>query len=123
MKQKDTPQEELADLSAIVKAAGIEIQVHIEAEDGVSTLTVSDNTPEEITQRVINLTRQVLCDDIRSDWDEGAGVTGTFRIDGSDEPWLNLDDREDDWTHEHVPDLDYSEWSDETRINDDAPSP
>lgn len=123
MRQQPTPQQELDELSEYVRETGETIFVEIDAQDDEATFTIIPEVEAALSDRLIKLTEQMMANEIGSEWKAGQGGIGTFRIDGTKEPWLDYDDREGDYAYERVPDLEYCDWNEEFTISDDGPTP
>lgn len=119
----DTPEEDLGILNAWVREAGGYVSVDFEANDDEENLSarhsVGRMTPE-IEARFAALSRVLIAETVEK-WNEGEGSIGTLTFQGREEPWLNADAIESDWSHEsYIEEVDMMEWPEEP---DDSPSP
>ena len=105
-----SPREELERLHVILKELGREALIEFDGSDKGSVISASlsgagRDIEADLAERLIHLAPILIRCDLPG-WDAGKGTCGRIRLDGVTEPWLDADDREDDWLMERTIDLD-----------------
>lgn len=148
MIRMSTPQEELENLSRIAHEKGQILRITIDADHDRAYFSTSADqdiytpargvhspeadtgfyshehlTGDEVFDRLILLTEQVMRSAVDQNWKVDAGGAGSFTIPGCAAPRLIFKDHAEDYDYDLTPDLAHREWDDDLRPADNSPAP
>lgn len=105
----ENAREKWAMLSSEIASSGVEAHIDFEGAGGASDIQIQSHPRGQLPNRTLALLACFSLELIKaeiSDWDQGEGSTGRIRVDGKTEPWMDADDRNDDWSIERAIDMD-----------------